>query len=184
MDEADKTGIGLTIFSILSIAASGIFLGIVYYVMTLTKTNLSGIDCVIENNAFVHSCQELFAVSLYPFLALKELFIWFSYIFIFVLIIGLFISAYRSGKNPVMLGVSIVSLFVFTYFGIIISNIYRTLLENAVFQTMLTPFPIYNFIMWNFPLFLFIITLISLIISIINFQKASVNTSVQGDINY
>lgn len=167
--------IGIIIISILMIFVSGIFFGITYYLMDVTETALESTDCVIENNVYVDNCQELWALSVYPFLALRNILIWFSYFFIFALALGMLIAGYQSGKSPVLLGLLIVFVIVLTYLGIEISNVYRTMLEVDVFNSMMIPFVVYNKIMLYFPWFVFFTGILSVMLSIVNFQKTYIN---------
>ena len=83
-----ESSIGAVIISILAIFISGIFFASIYMIMNLTQSGLESMDCVIENNIYVESCQDLFSLSIYPFLALKEILVWFSFFFIFALVLG------------------------------------------------------------------------------------------------
>jgi hypothetical protein len=132
----------------------------------------------------VDSCQELFALSLYPFLQLKDVLIWVSFFFIFALVLGMLVLGYRSGKSPVLMGYLLVIVIAMTYLSIEISNIYRQLLENDVFRSMMVEFTVYNRIMLNFPQFVFIVTLMATIMGIINYQKSGVNSVSSSDLDY
>ena len=178
-----ESSIGAVIISILAIFISGIFFASVYMIMNLTQSGLESMDCVIENNIYVESCQDLFSLSIYPFLALKEILVWFSFFFIFALVLGLLVLGYKSGKSPIMLGVLIVFVIVLTYLGIEISNVYRTMLENEVFRNMMLEFDAYNTIMLKFPFFVFFVGLLSVILSIVNFQRTNVNSG-RDELNY
>ena len=169
--------------SIIFIFMSGIFLGIVYYTMDVTHNSLLTNNCTIHGNTLTPTCQDLFSLSIYPFLALKEILIWASFFFIFGLVIAMLILGYRSGSSPVTLGIMITFVGGITYFGIILSNAYRILLEQVVFRNMMVPFTVYNQIMISFPWFIFFIGLFAVILGIVNFQKSSVNTP-EGELNY
>lgn len=176
LDNIKKYGsITLVIISLLAIFVSGIFFGIIYYVMDVTETAFQTNDCVIIDNVYVGSCQDLWNLSIYPFLALREILIWFSFFFIFALVMGMLIVGYQSGKSPVLLGLLIVFVLVITYLGIEISNVYRTMLEIDLFRTMMTEFTVYNKIMLNFPWFTFFVGLVSVLLSVVNYQKIFVN---------
>lgn len=184
LDDMKKYGIFMAVFiSILFIAGSGIFFGITYYLMDTTQTSFESMDCVIENNTLVGSCQDLWDMALYPFLALKEILIWFSFFFIFGLVIALLILGYYSGKSPVLMGMMIAFIGGITYLGIELSNIYRTMLENEVFRSMMVEFTVYNKLMLYFPWFCFFVGLFSVILSIVNFQRTIVNTDT-GALDY
>lgn len=176
LDDIKKYGsITLVIISLLAIFVSGIFFGITYYVMDVTETAFQANDCVIQDNVYVGSCQDLWDLSVYPFLALREILVWFSFFFIFSLVLGMMIVGYQSGKSPALLGLLIVFVLVITYLGIEISNIYRTMLENDLFRVMMTDFTVYNKIMLNFPWFAFFVGLLSVMLSVVNYQKVFVN---------
>lgn len=171
------------LLSVISVAISGIWFGFIYFTMDSVHDAFLSTDCVIENNSLVGSCQELFAMSLYPFLMLKDVLVWVSFFFIFALVLGMLALGYRSGKSPVLMGYLVVITIAMTYLSIHISNIYRTLLDNAVFRDMMVEFSVYNQIMLNFPWFVFIVTLMSILLAIVNFQKSAVNRS-SDDLNY
>ena len=184
LDDFKRYGsITLLIASIAMIFMSGIYFGILYWTMETTETAFEDMDCVIENNAYVGSCQELWELSVYPFLGMRDILIWFSFFFIFALTLGMLVVGYQSGKSPVLLGALILFLVIFTYFGIEISNIYRTMLENEMFRSMMTSFTVYNKIMLNFPWFTFIVGLFSIMLSVVNYQKTRVN-STREELNY
>jgi len=177
LENARKYGsISLIIVSLLMIFVSGLFFGITYFVMDVTDDALQEVDCVIEDNVYVGSCQDLFELSIYPFLALRDILIWFSFFFIFALVIGLLIVGYQAGNSPVMLGVLILFLIVLTYIGIEVSNIYQSMLDVDVFRSMMTPFTVYNKVMINFPIFMFFTGLFSVLLSLVNWQKTKVNS--------
>lgn len=172
------------IFSILAIFVSGIFFGITYYVMDVTETAFQANTCIIENNLYVESCQDLWSLSVYPFLALRELLVWFSFFFIFALVIALLVLGYQSGKSPVLLGLLIVFVIVLTYIGIEISNVYRTMLDVEAFRNMMIPFTVYNKIMLNFPWFTFFVGLLSVLLSVVNYQRTNVNQASRTELDY
>jgi len=162
---------------------SGIFFGIVYKIMDVTQVGFESMNCVIENNVYVGSCQELWNLSIYPFLAMKEVLVWVSFFFIFALVLGMLITGYKSGKSPVLMGMLVTFVGGITYLGIIISNMYRTMLENEVFRSMMVNFTVYNKIMINFPWFTFFIGLFSIMLALVNYQKTAVNKD-NGDLDY
>ena len=183
-DELTKYGsVAVVILSIFSIFLSGIFFGITYYVMDLTQTSFENTNCVITDNIYVSNCQELFALSIYPFLELRSLLIWFSFFFIFALVIGMLVLGYKSGKSPVLFGFLILFIIVLTYLGIEISNIYRSMLEVEMFRDMMLPFTVYNKIMLYFPWFTFIVGLASVMLSLVNYQRTKTN-STSDELDY
>lgn len=178
LDDIKKYGsITLVIVSILFIFISGIFFGGLYFVMEITEDAFQSTDCVIQDNIYVGSCQDLWSLSVYPFLALREILVWFSFFFIFALVLGMLIVGYQSGKSPVLLGMLVVFIMVITYIGIELSNIYRTMLEVDLFRTMMLSFTVYNKVMLYFPWFTFSVGVLSVMLSIVNYQKVNVNES-------
>ena len=169
--------------ALIFMAISGIFFGLVYFTMETTHTALQGANCTIDNNALVSSCDDLFSYSFYPFLALRSLLVWFSYFFIFGLVISMLVIGYKSGSSPVLMGVNVIFTILFTYGAIEISNIYRLMLANPLFNSMMIPFVVYNKIMIYFPWFTFMVCLAALGLGIVNFQKADVNQDPNID-NY
>jgi len=176
-----KGGMIAIILSILAIFFSGIFFGGTYFLFDNLNDSLEGINCTITDNVYFDSCQEWFEFSIYPFLSLRSIIIWFSYFFIFGLVIGMFVLSYKSGKSPAMMPVLILTTILLSYMGIELSNVYRTMLENPLFFEMMAPFNIYNKIILNFPWFIGVIGLITSGISIVNFQKVKPNS---GDLDY
>ena len=83
------------------------------------------------------------------------------------------------------LGLLIVFVIILTYFGIEISNIYRTMLEIEVFNDIMTPFTVYNKVMLNFPWFSFLVGLLSVTLGIVNYQRTTVNQiPTRDELNY
>lgn len=185
VEDIKKYGsISIVILSMLAIFMSGIFFSIFYLAMSEAEDGFLAQDCTIYNNVYVDSCQDLWELSVYPFFALKELLIWFSYFFIFALVIGMLIMGYQSGKSPVLLGAMILFVSVLTYLGIEFANVYRKMLEVPAFLSMIQPFTIYNRIMLSFPWFIFIVGLFSVVLGIVNFQRSNVNKITTESLNY
>jgi hypothetical protein len=180
-DITNKGGMYAAVFSILAIFLSGMFFGGTYYMFNTVQDSLENVDCVITDNAYFEDCQQWFDMSIYPFLALKSILVWFSYFFIFALVLGMFVMSYKSGRSPALMPVLILATIGFTYMGIEMSNVYRTMLENPLFYSMMTPFNIYNKIIINFPWFIGVVGLITSGISIVNYQKVKPN---DGDLDY
>ena len=121
LDDIKKYGsITLVIVSLIAIFLSGIFFGITYWTMEVTQDAFELNDCEIHGNYLVSSCQELWSLSVYPFLILREILVWFSFFFIFALVLGMLIVGYQSGKSPVLLGLLIVFIIVICHYYIII----------------------------------------------------------------
>lgn len=184
LDNLSEKGSMMVVFiSIFAIFISGIFFGATYLIMDNAQVGINAADCVIEGNAYVSSCQDLWDMSFNKLLDLKSILVWVSYFFIFALVLGMMMLGYSSGKNPAMLGIILVVTLAATYFGIELGNVYRTMLDNPAFFDMMLPFQIYNKIMLNFPYFTAFVGLFSLMLGIVNFQKARVNSST-SDLDY
>lgn len=184
LDDIKKYGSVITIvISFILIAISGALMGFTYYTLETVQTGFESTDCVIQNNTLVESCQDLWTISIYPFLNLKDVLIWFSFFFIFALVIGMLLYGYQSGKSPVMMGVLMVFIIGLTYLSIEISNMYRTMLENEIFRNMMIDFTVYNKIMLNFPWFCFFVGLFSVTLSLVNYQKVKTN-KFEEDLDY
>jgi hypothetical protein len=179
----DRGIVTVILLSVISVAISGLWFGFLYFTLDSVHTAFLSTDCVIENNTLVSSCQELFALALYPFLMLKDILVWVSFFFIFALVLGMLALGYRSGKSPVLMGYMAVIVIAMSYLSIHIANVYRDLLANEVFRDMMVEFTVYNQIMLNFPWFVFIVTLMATFLGIANFQKSSVNKDTD-DLNY
>lgn len=171
-----KSSIMIIALSMLMIFMSGIFFGISYFVMEATETAFLGNDCIINNNVYVDSCQGLWELTVLPFLALRYIIVYASYFFIFGQVFAMLMIGYRSGQSPAMAGFLIVIISFFTYASILISNIYRRMLEVVLFRDIMLPFTVYNKIMFYFPWFIFIISLSSIMLAIVNWQRTKVNS--------
>lgn len=181
--DSDKKTIAFLVFGLLMIASSGIIFGMTYYVMDITDTALQNTNCVISNNAFFDNCQDLWELAAYPFLALKTVLVYLNMFFIVILILGMLLIGYNSGSKPYMLGVILLLNLGLTYASIWVANIYRQLLSNEIIQSAMTNFSVYNKIMLNFPWFVFVTTLFSLTIGIVNWQRVRRNTP-EGELDY
>lgn len=180
---SSRGAVTFLIWGVVLIAVSGIFFGMLYYFLDITHTALLSTDCVINNNAFFDSCQDMWELAVYPFLGLKTVLVYLSFFFIFILVLGMLLSGYNSGTKPYMLGVLLVLEIAITYGSLWISNIYRALLDNEIIRTAMINFSVYNKIMLNFPWFVFVVSLFSLAIGIVNWQRVRKNTPV-GDLDY
>lgn len=175
-DISNKGSVMLIAFSMLLIFMSGILFGITYFALEATETAFLEHDCVINDNVYVDSCQELWEWTLLPFLALRYILIYASYFFIFGQVFAMLVVGYRSGKSPAMAGFLIMVISFFTYASILVSNIYRRMLEVAAFNTIMLPFTVYNKIMLYYPWFIFILSLSSIMLAIVNWQRTRVNS--------
>ena len=175
--------LGVVIISIIMIAVSGIFFGFAYFLMDSTQTAFEANDCVIEGNDIVSSCQDLWELSLYPFLEMKTILIWLSFFFVFTLTLAMLLLGYQTGFKPPMLGLLVIAELLITYGSLYIGNIYRTMIENVILRDIMIPFTVYNKVMLNFPWFVFIVSLFSIALGIVNWQRTRTNSST-GDLDY
>lgn len=178
----NKSSIILIALSMLMIFMSGIFFGITYYTFEALEEGFENNDCVINNNLYVDSCKELWEWTVLPFLALRYILIYASYFFIFGQVFAMLVVGYRSGKSPAMAGFLILVISFFTYASILISNIYRSMLEVSIFYDIMLPFTVYNKIILYYPWFIFILSLSSVMLAIVNWQRTRVNS--MADQNY
>ncbi len=154
-----------------TIFLSGLFMAIAFWVMNSMKTAFEGVSCLINDNLFFETCQEWFAISIYPFLSLSTILIWFSYFYIFGVVIGLFYIGYKMRRHPSLLAVHVIFSIVTTYLAIEIANVYRVLLDNQFIYSILVDFPIYNKIMLYFPAFMFFVVFVSGLIGLLGIWK-------------
>lgn len=167
------------IVSLLFIIISGVYFGIIYFTMEQIQTAFETQDCVITDNSLVGSCQELFQLAFYPFLELREILVWLSFFMIFGLTLGILMMGYQFGRSPALIGLLFLFLTILTYGAIEISNMYRTMLSNPSFQTIMVDFTVYNRLMLSLPWYVFIVGLFSIMISIVNYQRTIVNTPTE-----
>jgi len=180
---SNRTPVMFLVFGIIAMAVSGIFFGLFYFVLDTTNTAFLNTDCTIEGNAFFSTCQEVWTLAVYPFLAIKDILIYLSIFFIFILVIGMLLTGYNSGTKPSMLGLLLLLEIAFTYGSFYIANIYRLFLANPIILNAMTNFSVYNKIMLNFPWFVFVISLFSLALGVVNWQRVRTNTPT-GELDY
>lgn len=178
-----KSSTALVITGIIMIALSGMIFAGIYFFMDTINTSLLATDCVISGNVFFSDCQGMWELAVYPFLALKTIFVYLSFFSIFILTIGMLLMGYRSGSNPAFFGIFVLVELLITYSAIHMSNIYRTLLENEIIRNAMIPFDVYNTVMLYFPWFVFIISLFALVLGVVNWQKTPVNKDTE-ELNY
>jgi hypothetical protein len=119
----------------------------------------------------------------YPFLNAKSILIYLSYFCIFILVLGMLLAGYNSGTKPWMMGIMLLVEIALVYGSFYVANIYRLLLSNEVIRDSLIEFTAYNKIMMNFPWFVFVISLFSIALGIVNWQRTRTNT-LQGELDY
>lgn len=182
LKEIRNSAIIITI-SLALIIVSGLGMGFIYYVMDVTATNFQAVSCTIVDNVFVDNCQELFDIAIYPFLALRHVIVILHLIFVLMLTAGMLLLGYKSGKAPWTMGLNILLSLGLTYLALPVSNMYQSLLSNSIIYAMMLEFTVYNKVLLNFPWYVFFVSIISAILSIVNYQRSSVNTPT-GTLNY
>lgn len=158
---------------------SGLFMAISYYILAIIEAAFQQVNCLIPDNVYVSTCQEWFAISIYPALSLRYILVWASYFYIFGIVVGLFWLGFKTRKHPVLFVVHMILSIIFGYLAIEIANIYRTLLQNEMLYQILTPFVIYNKIMLYFPQFMFFVIFISGIIGMMGIVKGRFKEGVE-----
>lgn len=181
--KSDKSPLVFLVWGLGFIAISGLFFALMYYFIDTAQTAFMSMDCTLTGNAFGDTCQDIFALVLYPALNAKSILIYLSYFFIFILVLGMLLTGYNSGTKPWMMGILVLVEIGLTYGSFYIANIYRLLLENDIIRTALIPFGVYNKIMVNFPWFVFVISLFSIALGIVNWQRVNRNTPT-GELDY
>lgn len=175
-DPKNKNVIVLIALSITAIFVSGLFFAFTYFVIDTVHEKLQEVNCDLPEVTGYATCQEWFEDTIYNIFNLKGFLIKWSYFFIFTLVLGMLIVGYQVGGKPIFMGIYYLAIMLLTYGGILLSNIYRTFLENSIVYEIMQPFTIYNKIMLNFPFFVGFIGLISIGLSIVNYQRVKVNT--------
>ena len=178
-----KSSMMLVITGIILIALSGLIFAGMYFFMDTIQDGLLTANCEISGNVFFDDCQGMWEFVIYPFLNLKTIFVYLSFFSIFILTIGMLLTGYKSGTKPSLMGVLVLLEILIVYGSIHIANIYRILLENPLIRDAMIPFGAYNTLMLYFPWFVFIISLFSLALGIINWQKTPVN-QVSAELDY
>lgn len=173
----------LVITGLLLIAISGMIFAGIYFFMNTVQTGLISSNCDITGNVFFDNCQDMWTMIVYPFLNLKSILVYLSFFSIFILTIGMLLMGYKSGTRPALMGVFVLVEILITYGSIHIANIYRLLLDNEIIRDAMIPFSIYNKIMLYFPWFVFIISLFSLALGVVNWQKTPIN-KISEELDY
>jgi hypothetical protein len=175
--------IGVVLISLIMIAVSGLFFGFMYWGLEEIQEGFQAQDCAISGNGLWSTCQEMWETALYPFLEMREIFVWLSYFFIFTLVIAMLLLGYQAGFKPVMLGVLAMFELLLTYGSLYVANIFRVFIANETIRGMLVNFGPYTKIMMNFPWFVFIVSLFSVALGIVNWQRTRTNTPT-GELDY
>jgi len=181
----------LIIFLVIAMV-SGLLAGMIYYDMQTIDSVLHTVNfqIPIENNATLTNMsitdfQDILGIVVYPILGLRTALPYLVYFMIFGFIIALGMTAYMSSKNPIFFVLHLLFTFLITYFSIILSNTYVTLLTNPFINQMMVPFTIYNVIMEYLPQILFFTSLLFGIIAFVNLIKPlSSQQGNQMSLNY
>ena len=182
----------LLIMFLVVAVVSGILAGIIYYDMNTIDTVLHTVNfqIPIENtttlsNTSITDFQDILGIVVYPILGLKTSLPYLVYFMIFGFIIAMGISAYLSSKNPIFFVLHILFTSLITYFCIIISNVYVTLLKQPFINNMMVPFTIYNKVMLYLPQIVFFTSLVFGIIAFVSIMKPTSNAQGnQTSLNY
>lgn len=181
----------LLIIFLVAVLVGGLLAGIVYYQMSLLDTTLQTINFDIPRetnltNAYnITDLQGILGATVYPLLGLRTSLPYLTYFMVFAFIIALAMTAYVSSKNGIFFVVHLLITIVITYFSILLSNTYITLLENSFINQMMIGFTIYNKLMIYLPQVIFFTSLVFGAIAFINLMKPQSNYSgnMQG-LNY
>jgi len=179
----------LVIFLVIAFAG-GLVAGLIYYDMTLLDGVLQTVNFQIpieDNSTITNSSltdfQDILSITAYPILGLRTSLPYLTYFMIFAFIIALAITAYVSSKNPVFFVLHLLFTMLMTYFCIIISNTYKTLMTDPFMNQLMINFQVYNKLMFNLPIIIFFTSLLFGIIAFINLIKPQTNYNQTG-INY
>jgi len=177
----------LVIFLVV-VSFGGLLAGMVYFNLTTLDSTLRTInfDLPIQNNASAGNLtdfQDILSIVVYPILGLKESLPYLTYFMVFAFVIALAITAYLTSKNPVFFVVHLLFTFIITYFCMLLSNMYKSLISQPFINQMMINFTIYNKLMFYLPQIVFLTSLIFGVISFINIMKPQ-SSNVTGALNY
>ena len=179
----------LVIFLVVAFAG-GIVAGILYFDMNVVQSTLETINFPIPiqdnstiTNSSITDFQGILEIVAYPILNLKSALPYLTYFMVFAFIIAMAVTAYVSSKNPVFFVLHLLFTLLITYFCLILSNVYKTLLSNPFMNQLMLDFTIYNKLMIYLPEIIFFVSLLFGAISFINLIKPQTNYNVTG-LNY
>lgn len=160
------------------VSVVGLLAGILYYDLELIEGVLKTVnfDLPIENPASIGAnnvtdFQDILGITVYPILGLRTSLPYLTYFLVFGFIIVLGMSAYLSSKNPLFFILHLLFTFLITYFCIIISNTYISLLSDSFINSLMLNFTIYNKLMYYLPQIVFFTSLLFGAIAFINLIK-------------
>jgi hypothetical protein len=178
----------LVVFLVI-VGAGGLLGGLIYYGMDTVQSVLETVNVTIpiqevgSANGNLTTFQDIFGIVIYPFLELRDAIPYLTYFMVFAFIIALGISAYMSSKNPVFFVVHLLFTILLTYFAIVLSGIYVTLLSDTFINSLMVQFTIYNKLMLYLPQVIFFTSLIFGAIAFINIMKPQSGENSRG-LNY
>lgn len=180
----------ILIIFLVVVSAGGLLGGIIYFGINTLEVNLKTVDFVIpmENNQTavelnMTNFQDIMELVIYPFLDLKSALPVLTYFMVFAFIIALGMTAYLSSKNAIFFILHLLFTILITYFCIILSNTYITLMSNPFINELMINFTIYNKLMFFLPQVVFFTSLIFGAISFINLIKPQ-SAGTTGQIQY
>lgn len=178
----------LVIFLVV-ISVGGLLAGMVYYSVNTLDSTLHTINFALpiqENstaNGNLTDFQDILGLVVYPILELRDALPYLTYFMVFAFIIALGMTAYLSSKNPIFFVLHLLFTVLITYFCIILSNIYKTMMMQPFLNSMMLQFTIYNKLMFYLPQIVFLTSLVFGVISFINIIKPQ-SPDVGGTLQY
>lgn len=167
----------------------GILAGMIYFSMNIVDTSLHTINFTIPVganmtlNENLTTGQDILDIVVYPILELRNTVPYLTYFLVFAFIIALGMSAYVSSKNPIFFVVHLLFTLLMTYFCIILSNNYVSLMTNTFINSMMINFTIYNTLMFYLPQIVFFTSMIFGVIAFVNVIKPQ-SASTTGTLQY
>jgi hypothetical protein len=176
----------LIIFLVVAVV-SGIVAGEICFDMAIMESTLQTVNFQIPiqdnstlTNNSITDFQDILEIVAYPILGLRTSLPYLVYFMIFGFIIALGMSAYLSSKNPIFFVLHILFTSLITYFSIIISGVYITMLQDPFINNMMIPFAIYNKIMLYLPQIIFFTSLLFAVIAFVNIMKPQTSGQSSG----
>jgi hypothetical protein len=168
------------------VSFGGLFAGLTYFSLSTLDTALQTINVTIPMGEGVSphpnltSIQDILGIVVYPILGLRSALPYLTYFMVFAFIIALGMTAYLTSKNPIFFVVHLLFTILMTYFCIILSNTYTTLISNPFINQIMTPFTIYNKLMLFLPQIVFFTALVFGVIAFINIMKPPTSDASSG----
>jgi len=168
------------------VAFGGILAGLVYFNMETLDNTLHTVNFPIPvgegmtQNGNLTDFQDILEIVVYPILGLRDSLPFLTYFMVFAFIIALGMTAYLTSKNPIFFVVHLLFTALMTYFCILLSNTYVTLMANPFLNQMMIQFTIYNKLMLFLPQIVFFTALVFGVIAFINVMKPQSADTTQG----